>query len=158
MTRLHRSRRHYHWPRRLFIKIFMWACYNLYVLYLSKQDGAKKPLYFTSYIQTLCLELIGEFRTTVKKSQKEPCPQGLLPGQHFPEIPPEETKSNHICSVYMEKHLQYKRQNPGVSYTDNPHKKVKTNIWCTLCKKYLSVKQGQHAGLPGTQRLNTGAR
>ena len=54
-------------------------------LYLSKQ--AKKTLYFTRYSE-LCLELIGEFRTAVS------CPQRLLPpGQHFPEIPPEETKS-----------------------------------------------------------------
>ncbi|CAL1530365.1 unnamed protein product, partial [Lymnaea stagnalis] len=31
---------------------------------------------------------------------------------------------------------------PGVSYKDNPCKKVKSNIWCSLCKKYLCVKQG----------------
>ena len=56
MTRLHRSRRHYRWPRRLFIKIFMWACYNSYVLYLSKQDGTKKkPIFHKVYLDTLLL-------------------------------------------------------------------------------------------------------
>lgn len=32
MTRLHRSR-HYRWPRQLFIKFFMWASFNSYILY-----------------------------------------------------------------------------------------------------------------------------
>ena len=32
VCRLNRTRRHYRWPRRLFIKIFMWACYNAYII------------------------------------------------------------------------------------------------------------------------------
>lgn len=32
LTRLHKTRKHYRWHRRRFIKFFMWACYNAYVL------------------------------------------------------------------------------------------------------------------------------
>ena len=143
MTRLHRSRRHYRWPRRLFIKFFMWACYNSFVLYVSaRQNVDKKPLYFTRYIQQLCLELIGDYRTSaVRRGQVEPCPQRMTQGNHFPQIDVGPT-SNHICTVCMEKHLRYNRQNPGVTYKDNPNKKVKTNIYCSLCTKYLCVKPG----------------
>ncbi|CAL1534155.1 unnamed protein product [Lymnaea stagnalis] len=43
----------------------------------------------------------------------------------------------------MEKHSRYNKQNPGVSYKDNPCKKVKSHIcWRSLCMKYLCVKQG----------------
>lgn len=114
-----------------------------YILYASKQQAAsKKSVYFTRYIQKLCLQLIGGYRTSAHRHpQKEPCPQRMTPGNHFPEIPPG-TSSNHICVVCMEKHSRYNKQNPGVSYKDNPCKKVKSNIWCSLCKKYLCVKQG----------------
>ncbi|GFS00009.1 PiggyBac transposable element-derived protein 4 [Elysia marginata] len=142
MTRLNRSRRHNRWPRCLFIKFFMWACYNSFVIYVTKQEAAeKKPMFFTRYIQKLCLELIGDYRSkAIRRGQLEPCPQRLIPGNHWPEIP--EEKSNHVCAVCMEKHNQFNRQNPGVAYKDNPNKKVKTNVWCSLCTKYLCVKYG----------------
>ena len=143
MTRLHRSRRHYRWPRRLFIKFFMWACYNSFVIYVSKLEAAdKKPMFYTRYIQKLCIDLIGNYRSTaIRRGQMVPCPQRHTPGNHWPEIP-EATASNHVCTVCLEKHLQYNRAHLGVAYKDNPHKKVKTNVRCSMCKKYLCVKHG----------------
>ena len=56
MTRLHRSRRHYRWPRHLFIKMFMWGCYNAYIIWHERQkEAAKRPIYFTRFIKKKCV-------------------------------------------------------------------------------------------------------
>ena len=74
------------------------------------------------------------------RAQQVPCPQRHTPGNHWPEIP-EATASNHVCTVCLEK-PQYNRAHPGVAYKDKPHKKVKTNVRCSMCKKYLCVRHG----------------
>lgn len=141
MTRLHRSRKHYKWPRRLFVKFFMWACYNSYVIFQAKSELASKP-YFTRYVKQLCLALVADHRTNaVAHIRKEPCDLRLTNGPHFPSIPAD-TSTNHVCVVCSEKHQRFKRQNPGVAYKDIPIKMVKTSIICTLCEKYLCVKRG----------------
>ena len=118
----------------------MWACYNSYVIYVSQQEAAdKKAMFFTRYIQKLCIDLIGNYRSTaIHWGQMEPCPQRLTQGNHWPEVP-EAAPSNHVC---MEKHLQYNKAHPGVAYKDIPNKKVKTNVRRFLCKKYLCMKPG----------------
>ena len=142
MTRLHRSRRHYRWPRRLMLKFLMWACYNSFVLFLAHHTGPKPPLHFTRYIQRICWQLVGNYRSTaIRRGQLEPAEQRLTQGNHFPVVPTG-SSSDHVCAVCMKKHLKYQSQNPGVAYKDNPHKKVKTRFWCTLCKKYLCIKEG----------------
>ena len=123
------------------IKFFMWACYNSYVLYHAQQKKSN-PEYFTRYIQSVCLELAGNFRTTaIRRGHQEPTPQRLTQGNHFPEIPPG-SSSDHVCAVCTEKHNRYNRQHPGVAYKDNPFKKVKSRFRCALCKKHLCIKEG----------------
>ena len=121
----------------------MWACYNSFVIYVSKLEAAeKKPMFYTRYIQNLCIDLIGNYRSTaIRRGQMVPCPQCHTPGNHWPEIP-EATASKHVCTVCLEKHLQYNRAHPSVAYKYNPHKKVKSNDRCSMCKKYLCVKHG----------------
>lgn len=143
MARLHRSRKHYKWPRRLFMKCFMWACYNSYVIYHDMcQAASKKPLYFTRYMKELSLLLAAHFRTdAIARPRKDPCPLRLSEGRHFPEVPAD-ASFNHVCVVCSEKHLKFKKQNPGVSYKENLYKLVKTSVKCSLCDKFLCVKRG----------------
>ena len=62
MTRLFKSRKHYRWPRRLFLKMVMWAVYNSYILYKEFTFHGKK-LYFTQYLDKMCYFLIGTHRS-----------------------------------------------------------------------------------------------
>lgn len=63
-TRLQRCRRHYHWPRRLTVKFFMWAMYNSYVIYgkLVPQVQNERMLTFHQYIKKQCTELLRDYR------------------------------------------------------------------------------------------------
>ncbi|GFR82335.1 PiggyBac transposable element-derived protein 4-like [Elysia marginata] len=141
MTRLNRSRRHYRWPRRLFVKFFMWACYNSFVLFISKRPGASSKVYFTRYIQDLCISLVGTFRSTARLSiHHKPRDIRFTQGNHFPFESPNASSDN-TCVVCSEKHNRFKRSNPDIQHKDNPHKLVKTTVMCALCKKYLCVKR-----------------
>lgn len=104
MTRLYKTRKHYRWPRRLFIKFFMWATYNAYIL--SNAYSQTNNKYFISFIEEICLSLIGEHRSSAQlRTRKEPCDQRLLAGPHYPVIP-QDTSGNHVCVVCSEKPLR----------------------------------------------------
>ena len=58
LTRLNSTRRHYRWPRRLFIKFVMWACYNAYILmatYAPQQSQGRRVRTFRCFLDQLCL-------------------------------------------------------------------------------------------------------
>ena len=104
ITRLHKTRRHYRWPRRLFVKFLMWSCYNAYVLmnYYNPHTVARRRFRtFNSFVDELCPQLVGDYRSVVQR--RESCEAELPPrmqnvGLHNPERCREATGSN-VCVV-----------------------------------------------------------
>lgn len=86
----------------------------------------------------------------------ETCPWHMTTGNNFPGFLPGTSKA-FLCAICMEKHLIYNRCNPEVSYKYNPHKRVKTKIWCILCKKNQWIKEGS-VEYTSTEKLNVGIR
>ena len=80
----------------------------------------------------MCVALAENHRTaSIIRIHKEPCPLRLTPGPHYAKVPVD-TSTDHVCVVCSEKHHRYKNQNPGVLFKNNPHKKSKTTIICTI--------------------------
>ncbi|BFZ02399.1 hypothetical protein BsWGS_05438 [Bradybaena similaris] len=143
MTRLHHTRRHYRWPRRLMMKGLMWAIYNSYVIMGHFKPEEVKKSTFQNFVDDISLALVGAYRTTaVRRESRTDVPQRMENvGMHYPEAP-EGVSRDHVCVVCEEKHNKYKKSHPGVAYKDNPYKKVKTTFWCGFCKRYLCLKKG----------------
>jgi len=109
LTKLHRSRWHYKWPRRLIIKFFMWAAYNAYILQNYKiphKQPGKRLVTFHMFLDQLCHELIGAFRccsTPTLRRRSKPNEARLINvgnvPQHLVEKPPHAT-TNNLCAVW----------------------------------------------------------
>ncbi|KAK6191057.1 hypothetical protein SNE40_002805 [Patella caerulea] len=147
MTKLYKTRRHYRWPRRLFMKFFMWVCYNAYVLegyYRAHNHAKQRSRIFNNFLDDIWLQLIGMYHSgTNRRESREADIPGRLQnvGNHFPERPEEATRSN-ICVVCAYKHNKYMRDNNCASKKDNPFKQTKTTFRCSDCRRYLCIRQG----------------
>ena len=147
ITRLHKTRRHYRWPRRLFVKFVMWSCYNVYVLmnYYNPHTVARRRFRtFNNFVDELCLQLVGDYRSAVQRreSREVELPQRMQNvGLHNPERSREATGSN-VCVVCAYKYNKYRKDNPDVAAKDLPHKKTKTTFWCAYCRRYLCIRDG----------------
>ena len=142
MTRLQRSRKHYKWLRRLFIKLVMWAIYNSYILYRETIPILKPS--FSNYLEDLCLKLVGSYRRVdaVRKRRQGVDPeQRLLNVGHMPVFDQNVSKG-HECVVCTKKRSVFSRANPDVPDRDNPHPRSKSCISCSSCKAFLCVKRG----------------
>ena len=99
IAKLNKTRRHYRWPHRLFVKFFMWACCNAYVLmgyYSPHSVGNTRFRTFNCFIDQLSLQLIGSYRSSVhrRESQEKELPQRMQNvALHYPERSLEATGS-----------------------------------------------------------------
>jgi len=147
MAKLFRPRKHYRWPRRLLMKIIMWACYNAYIAHghLVPHKRSGRRLYtFADFLQDCVNGLIGDFQSSAVKRRRTGsahlerlCNVGV----HFPERAPDATGNNR-CRVCREKHNRFHLAHPDVPDKDNPYPLTKTRMWCTECKEYLCVREG----------------
>ena len=137
MTRFHRARCHYKWPRRLFVKNIMWAVYNSFIVY-SILSGTKGC--FMDHLEKLCYSLIGEFRSKHSRKRRLSLDSErrlMNVGLHFPELP--DGGYDHRCIVCTKKESAFKKANPGLP---NPFKRSKTSTRCSECEAYLCMKKG----------------
>jgi len=145
MTRLHRTRKHYKWPRRLFMKILMWAVFNSYVLYKASREGQDtRTLSFSHYVDEVCSLLIGGFRSShVRKARHSDEAERRLinVGLHHPQFKEDATKG-HRCVVCSKKYEYFKKRNPNIPDKDIPLSRSKSCIQCSECEAYLCVKRG----------------
>ena len=145
MARLHRTRKHYKWPRRLFMKSIMWAVYNAFILYKSSRTAAdQKKVNFTDYVNDICRSLISDHRSAhIRKRRPSFESERRLQnvGLHTPVFEDNVSKG-HVCVVCQKKHHMYMVAHPGVSKQDNPCKSTKSCIKCSDCNAYLCVKRG----------------
>lgn len=128
MTRLQKCRHHYKWPRRLFMKFFMWAAYNAYVqmgFVKPHHQPGKRTITFHLFVEAMCEELVG----TVRMTQT-----GF--GRHVSETVTDERRlkrdahrdieraagatQNNRCHVCREKYLWAKRANPDANDKNLP--------------------------------------
>ena len=141
-TQLYKPRRHYKWPRRLIIKILMWAIYNAYVLH---RESTVTKMNFTQFLDDVCYGLIGAFRSSHIRRSRRSNPNTekrfLDVGIHMPEVPAD-TSCSHSCKVCYDKHMFFKKQYPNAKYGDIPTPISKSTIRCSECKVYLCLRRG----------------
>ncbi|KAK6177155.1 hypothetical protein SNE40_015314 [Patella caerulea] len=147
ISRLNRTRRHYKWPRRLFVKFMYWTLYNAYVImnhYSPHKANGKRYRTFNMFLDELCLQLIGDYRTLAvrRESRELDVPTRMQNvGLHYPERPSEAT-GNNVCVVCSYKFNQFQRTNQPKSKKDCPYKQKKTTFWCAYCRRYLCIREG----------------
>ena len=145
VAKLHKSRKHYRWPRRVFMKCVMWSAYNAFVI-----EGYKRPhvstgkhrRLFVDFLDDLVMKLIGTYRQNYHPRQHiVPNDELRLKdvGKHFPQRPAE-ARGNNTCVVCREKHNRFRKANPAVPQKDNPEHLGKTVFQCSECKDYLCIK------------------
>ena len=144
LTRLDSTRRHYRWPRRLFIKFVMWACYNAYILmatYAPHQSQGRRVRTFRCFLDQLCLQLVGDYRSAAQRLR----PQALIRlqnvGAHFPERA-DDASGNNVCCVCSHKYRLERKRQPASDYKDLHDKKRKSKFWCRHCHRYLCIRKG----------------
>ena len=150
MTKLHRLRRHYKWPRRLNLKFFMWAAYNSYILQDYQRPHSqprKRTVSFHMFLDRLCHELIGGYcRFSIGRRISSPNDARLINAgdsvQHLVEHPVHATR-NQRCVVCTEKYNKAKKQDPRAKDIDLP-KRSKTVFWCSSCEVFLCVSAGSN--------------
>ena len=144
MTRLHRTRRHHRWPRRLFVKFVLWALYNAYVLFQTLQPAKAKGMSFRQFMDQYSLKLVGGFRSSALNRQllnPEADARLLNVALHHPVILQDDS-TNHVCAVCSYKYNKFKKENPNVAYKDYPVKAVKSSVSCTQCERHFCIKRG----------------
>ena len=99
---------------------------------------------FHMFIDELCLQLVGDYRTAVRREDRAQQSdllrlQGV--GQHHPECSPAAT-GNNLCVVCCAKYNKYLKKHPATAYGNMPHKRRKTTFWCSTCHKYLCLRVG----------------
>ena len=123
IARLNKTRRHYRWPHRLFMKFLIWAACN--------------AMPTSSWIPT---DLTAVLRREARAQQSDLLRlQGV--GQHHPERSPAAT-GNNLCVVCCAKYNKYLKKHPATAYGNMPHKRRKTTFWCSTCHKYLCLRVG----------------
>ena len=61
--------------------------------------------------------------------------------QQMDYCPVRDEGKDHVCEVCNAWHKHHERQNPGVSYWDNPFKQRKMTMKCEKCNVYLCCSQ-----------------
>ena len=65
---LNKTRRHYRWPRRFFMKFLVCAMYKAYIItdsYRPHSHTGHPFCIFHMFVDELCLQLVGDYRTAV---------------------------------------------------------------------------------------------
>ena len=100
---------------------------------------------FHMFVDELCLQLVGDYRTAVHRREGRAQQSDLLRlqgvGQHHPERSPAAT-GNNLCMVCCAKYNKYLKKHPATAYGNMPHKRRKTTFWCSTCHKYLCLRVG----------------
>ena len=138
MAKLHKSRRHYRWPRRLIMKCLMWSSYNAYIIagtFNQHNQTGKRARTFTDFLDDLCTQLVGDLRSSsVEKRRSSTEGFGRLQNAgHFPERPPDAT--HNTCVVCRTKYKNFAQANPSLPKTANPNTMTKTVFRCSVCKE-----------------------
>ena len=80
---------------------------------------------FHMFVDELCLQLIGDYRTAVHRHEARAQQSDLLRlqgvGQHHPERSPA-ANGNNLCMVCCAKYNKYLKKHPATPYRNMPHK------------------------------------
>ena len=146
---LNKTRRHYRWPRRLFMKFLVWSnAYNTYIImdsYRSHSRVGHRFRTFHMFVDEPCLQLVGDYCTAVHRREARAQQSDLIRlqgvGQHHPERSPA-TTSNNLCMVCCTKYNKYPKKHAAKAFRNMPHKQRKTTFWCSTRHKYLCLCVG----------------
>ena len=122
IAHLNKTRRHYCWLRRLFMKFLVWAAYNAYIIMDSYRPHSRAGHRFHTlhmFVDELCLQLVGDYRTAVHRREARAQQSDLLRlqgvGQHHPKRSPAAT-GNNLCVVCCAKYNKYLKKHPATAY------------------------------------------
>lgn len=147
MSKLRRCHRHYRWPRRLFMKFFLWAAYNAYVMhncFCAHNQTGQRLYTFHMFVNDLCHELVGSFRRNPRIMSRRVSGTSdarLVNSSTVPVHMAERAtgaSSNNRCAVCNEKYKQAKRTHPEWNASQLP-KRSKTVYWCASCHVFLCI-------------------
>ena len=146
MTKLDKSKRTYKWYIRLERKCLFWSLYNAYIIegnFVDHHLPGKRKRDFRSFIYDVAHELVADFIARKRKRGRESgrIVYRLTDTDHMPIA---SESNDHACVVCAEKHKRYKKRHPGIHYSQNLFKKVKTCFMCNSesCKVHLCLKKG----------------
>ena len=98
---------------------------------------------FQMFVDELCLQLVGDYRTVVHCREARAHQSDLLQlqgvGQHHPKCSPADI-GNNLCMLCCTKYNKYLKKHPATVYGNMPHKLRKTSFWCSTCHKYLCLR------------------
>ena len=130
------------WCRKIERKLLELSVYNAYIIEGTLRDHnhpGKRKRDLQSFRLDLAHALVGTNRLR-KRSVGRPRSENsenwlrLDNMAHYPYVG---EGKYHVCVVYNERHLRYKRSNPNSTYNDKPHKRSKTTIKCGNCDNYM---------------------
>jgi hypothetical protein len=145
VTKLQKCRRHYRWPRRLFVKFFLWAGYNAYIQMNFKKPHAlagRRVVTFHKFMESICEEYVAPVRTVqsamARRVSSHNEERRLNRDAHHDAERPASATGNNRCRVCSDKYLRAKRANPHLREKDLP-KRSRTVNFCTYCQEFLCI-------------------
>ena len=132
---------------RLFMKFLVWAAYNAYIImdsYRPHSRAGHRFCTFHMFVDELCLQLVGDYRTAVHRRGPGPAvrpPSFAGCGTTPPRTSPA-AAGNNLCVVCCANYNKYLKKHPATAYGNMPHKRRKTTFWCSTCHKYLCLRVG----------------
>ena len=78
IARLNKTRRHYRWLRRLFMKFLVWTAYNAYIIMDSYRPHSCAGHHFRTFhmfVDELCLQVVGDYHTAVHRREARAHPK-----------------------------------------------------------------------------------
>ena len=145
MTRQNKSKKTMKWYRRIESKMLETSLFNAYVIEGHVIDHTNGKRDFLSFKLDLIHQLIGENNvdrpTPGRPRVRDVAMNDNARLDRIDHWPVKGLGTNNRCAVCTARHNDYKRRNPGVSYSDNPHKLKKTTMKCEKCDAYLCCMQ-----------------
>ena len=160
---LNKMRRHYRWPRRLFMKFFVWPDYNAYISMDSYRPHSRAChcfLTFHMFVDELCLQLVSDYCTAVHHREAGAQQSDLLllqgVGHHHFERSPGATGNNLCVVCCTNKYNKYLKKHPATSYGNMPHRRRKTHSGVRHATSASVSVSAAHAGVTITLKFTFG--
>ena len=130
---LNKTRCHYPWLLWLFMKFLVWATYNAYIIMDSYRPHSRAGHFFCTFhmfVDELCLQLVGDSRTAVHRSEARAHQSDLHHLQVVEHHHPKHSlaATSKPLSGLLRQVQQVSEETPGSAYGNMPHKKRKTTF------------------------------
>ena len=137
---LNKTRCHYRWPCRLFMKFLVWAAYSAYIIMDSYRPHSRAGHCFHTFhmsVDELCQRLLHS-----SQPPRSPGPAVRPPSFAGCGTTPPERHQQQPLRGLLHQVQQVSKETPGHRICKYAHKQRKTTFWCSTCHKYLCLRVG----------------